>query len=179
MEENLLVGDRLFVSKFTYGYSKHSLPFSPNISDKRIFYSSPERGDVIVFNWPKDTTQRFIKRVIGLPGDTVDIASGQVKIIENGKTVVLDEKYLPGDTLTLAEGTQAGAFSEKIDPNEYFVMGDNRQHSSDSREWGLLPKANIIGRSWLTILPASKFGIQKRVNYQELSQLLSHVFARN
>ena len=73
MEENLLVGDRLFVSKFTYGYSKHSLPFSPDISDKRIFFSSPERGEVIVFKTPEDNDTDYIKRLIGLPGDKIQM----------------------------------------------------------------------------------------------------------
>jgi len=80
MEENLLVGDRLFVSKFTYGYSKHSLPFSPNISDKRIFYSSPERGDVIVFKTPEDNDTDYIKRLIGLPGDKIQMVNGVLYI---------------------------------------------------------------------------------------------------
>ena len=80
MEENLLVGDRLFVSKFTYGYSKHSLPFSPNISDKRIFFSLPERGDVVVFKTPEDNDTDYIKRLIGLPGDKVQMINSVLHI---------------------------------------------------------------------------------------------------
>ena len=70
MEPNLLVGDRLFVSKYSYGYSRHSLPFSPNLSNKRYLSKSPERGDVIVFKTPADNRTDYIKRLIGLPGDT-------------------------------------------------------------------------------------------------------------
>ena len=73
MEPNLLIGDRLFVTKYSYGYSRHSLPFSPNIYDKRIFSETPERGDIIVFKTPADNRTDYIKRLIGLPGDTVQI----------------------------------------------------------------------------------------------------------
>ncbi len=73
MEPNLLIGDRLFVSKYSYGYSRHSLPFSPKIYNKRIFKKMPERGDVIVFKTPADNRTDYIKRLIGLPGDTVQI----------------------------------------------------------------------------------------------------------
>ncbi len=73
MEPNLLIGDRLFVSKYTYGYSRHSLPFSPKIYNERIFDKKPKRGDVIVFKTPADNRTDYIKRLIGLPGDTVQI----------------------------------------------------------------------------------------------------------
>ena len=73
MEPNLLIGDRLFVSKYTYGYSRHSLPFSPKIYSKRIFAKNPKRGDVIVFKTPADNRTDYIKRLIGLPGDVIQI----------------------------------------------------------------------------------------------------------
>ncbi len=139
----------------------------------------PKRGDVIVFKYPGNPSVSYIKRIIGLPGETVVIENDTVKIINNEhpEGIILDEKYLSGDTLTLANGTTSGPYTQKIDNGEYFVMGDNRQHSSDSREWGLLPKSNIIGRAWLTILPASKFGIQKRISYSGLS-FVSSIFAK-
>ena len=141
----------------------------------------PKRGDVIVFRYPGNPNVSYIKRIIGLPGDTVTIENSTVKITSDKypEGAIVDEKYLSGDALTLAEGTSSGAYTTKVDAGEYFVMGDNRQHSSDSREWGLLPKSNIIGRAWLTILPANKFGIQKRVNYPDLSKLFTAVFARD
>lgn len=140
----------------------------------------PKRGDVIVFRYPGNPNISYIKRIIGLPGETVKIENSTVTVFndKNPEGVTIEEKYLPGDTLTLAEGSQNGAFSKKIANDEYFVMGDNRQHSSDSREWGLLPRTNIIGRAWLTILPATKAGIQKRVDYN-LTILIPAVFARN
>lgn len=142
---------------------------------------SPERGDVIVFRYPNNPNVSYIKRIIGLPGETIKIEDSTVTVYndKNSEGTIIDEKYLAGDTLTLAEGTQSGAYSAKVPSNEYFVMGDNRQHSSDSREWGLLPKTNIIGRAWLTILPATKAGIQKRVNYNGLTSLIPTVSARN
>jgi signal peptidase I len=131
MSPNFSTGDYLIVDEISYRFS------------------TPQRGDVIVFNFPKDTSERFIKRVIGLPGETVDIVNGQVEIIKDGKTTTLDEKYLPSDLKTYPD-------SETIlKADEYFVMGDNREYSYDSRAWGIVPKANIIGNAFLRILPLS------------------------
>ena len=80
MEPTLLVGDRLFVSKFSYGYSKHSFPFSPNFSENRFFYKKPKRGDVVVFKTPADNRTDYIKRLIGLPGDTLQIIDGYLHL---------------------------------------------------------------------------------------------------
>ena len=84
MEPTLLVGDRIFVSKYTYGYSKHSFPFSPNISNERFFSKSPKRGDLVVFKTPADNRTDYIKRLIGLPGDTIQFVEGEL-IINNKK----------------------------------------------------------------------------------------------
>ena len=83
MEPNLLVGDRLFVSKYTYGYSKHSFPFSPNLFSGRIFYDKPNRGDVIVFKTPADNRTDYIKRLIGLPGDSLQFINGDIYLNDN------------------------------------------------------------------------------------------------
>ena len=80
MEPNLLIGDRLFVSKYSYGYSRHSLPFSPNIFTNRIFKNHPERGDVIVFKTPADNRTDYIKRLIGFPGDQIQFLDGELYI---------------------------------------------------------------------------------------------------
>ena len=92
MEPNLLVGDRLFVTKFSYGYSKHSFPFSPPIFNGRLLYDTPKRGDVIVFKTPADNRTDYIKRLIGLPGDTIQFINGDLflnskKIQKNSKIV--------------------------------------------------------------------------------------------
>ena len=82
MEPTLLVGDRIFVSKYTYGYSKHSFPFSPNFSNKRFFSKKPERGDLVVFKTPADNRTDYIKRLIGLPDDTIQFIDGDLYINE-------------------------------------------------------------------------------------------------
>ena len=113
MEESLLVGDRLFVTKFTYGYSKHSLPFSPNISDKRILFSSPERGDVIVFKTPEDNDTDYIKRLIGLPGDKIQMLNGVLNI--NNKPI--KREFIKND-FVLCGGTKIKSnFYQETLPN--------------------------------------------------------------
>lgn len=125
----------------------------------------PKRGDVVVFRYPGNPNISYIKRIIGLPGETVLVENNQIKIIndQNPKGTVLKEDYIPKSSLTLA--SENDSLRIGLAGDEYFVMGDNRQHSSDSREWGPLPKNNIIGRAWLTLLPSDKFGIQKHINY--------------
>jgi signal peptidase I len=130
----------------------------------------PQRGDVVIFRYPGNPNVSYIKRIIGLPGETVEIGNNTVSIINSNHPdgVKINEPYIPSTTLTLPP-TDSGSYKKTLGTDEYFVMGDNRQHSSDSREWGILPKANIIGRAWFTIVPADKFGVQKRVSYPELS----------
>ena len=84
MEPTLLVGDRIFVSKYTYGYSKHSFPFSPNVTNKRFFPKLPERGDLVVFKTPADNRTDYIKRLIGMPGDIIQFVNGEI-LINNKK----------------------------------------------------------------------------------------------
>ena len=86
MEPTLLVGDRIFVSKYAYGYSKHSFPFSPNITNNRFFSKSPKRGDLVVFKTPADNRTDYIKRLIGMPGDTIQFVKGEILI--NNKKIV-------------------------------------------------------------------------------------------
>lgn len=138
------------------------------------FIGEPSRGDVVIFKYPNNPTTNFIKRVIALPGETIEIENSQIKIIsqEHPTGVILNESaYLASNVKTLTQSRER--FSKKLGQDEYFVMGDNREHSSDSREWGILPKANIIGRAWLTLKPLDKFGVQKRIVYHGLSWLKS------
>ncbi len=116
-------------------------------------FDHPSRGDVIVFKYPKDPTQYFIKRVIGLPGETVKIQNGDV-FVENtsGTTLKLSEPYVTN------KGNGAD-MSVKLKSDEYFVMGDNRPESSDSRTWGTLPRENIIGRALVRLLPLQTISI--------------------
>lgn len=115
--------------------------------------TAPSRGDVIIFRYPKNTKEFFIKRIIGLPGETVKIRSGVVQVVEtNGTDVVLDEPYV------VNQGN-GGDHTYAIPSGQYFVLGDNRPESSDSRTWGLLPASNIVGRAFLRLLPINYFGI--------------------
>lgn len=137
----------------------------------RISYKigAPKRGDVIVLLYPKDTSQFFIKRIIGLPGETVCFRQGHVAIspvpitsaeCQAGEGTVLNEAYLPDQTETLAANTVV-----TLGSGEYFVLGDNRTASSDSRVWGILPANDIVGRVWLKVYPFSDFGFIKTPSY--------------
>lgn len=129
----------------------------------------PKRGDIIIFKYPKNPANSYIKRIIGLPGETVEIEDNQVIIKDSKNTdgVVLNETYLSSGTETLSPNQKKITLT--LDNGEYFVMGDNREHSSDSREWGIMPEENIVARAWLTIKPLDKFGIHKRFTYPEIS----------
>ncbi len=130
----------------------------------RLSYRSHEvnRGDVIVMKYPKDNDQYFIKRVIGLPGETISFRTGKVVIAnkEHPDGFELTEEYIPGQAETF--GKQAPV---TLGSGEYFVLGDNRTASSDSRVWGVLPKHDIIGKVWLRVFPVSRFGKPEIVNY--------------
>ena len=102
MEPTLLVGDRIFVSKYTYGYSKHSFPFSPNFSNNRFFSKKPERGDLVVFKTPADNRTDYIKRLIGLPDDTIQFINGDLYINEQKikrEPTIINEKIRCGSFL--------------------------------------------------------------------------------
>ena len=176
MEPNLLIGDRLFVSKYSYGYSRHSLPFSPKIYNKRIMGKIPERGDVIVFKTPADNRTDYIKRLIGLPGDTVQIIDKDLYINDkklNKKKIetlnincgneVLDaslfEETLPNGKKYLAayrnDGTMMNTDKFFVPENNYFFMGDNRDCSKDSRflsSVGYVNHTNIVGKARLIFI---------------------------
>jgi signal peptidase I len=123
------------------------------VDELSYHFEAPQRGEVIIFRYPKDPSQFFIKRIIGLPGETVMIRNGQVEIKKvDGTVVTLDESYV----VNLGNGGDA---TYPIPAGEYFVMGDNRPESSDSRSWGLLPRQNIVGRAFLRLLPVQTIGL--------------------
>ena len=172
MEPNLLVGDRLFVTKYSFGYSKHSFPFSPPIFKGRIFFNEPKRGDVVVFKTPADNRTDYIKRLIGFPGDEIQFVDGDILL--NGSKIVR-EKYmikekvrcgnynfntvvfietLPNGVKYLAaynkEGTLMNTKKYIVPKNHYFLMGDNRDCSKDSRfldDVGYVKKLNLVGKA--------------------------------
>jgi len=172
MEPNLLVGDRLFVSKYSYGFSRHSFPFSPNFLNKRIFSNKPKRGDVIVFKTPADNRTDYIKRLIGIPGDSIQIIEGflylnEQKIVRSEidylKTVYCGNELIEVDSYEeeLPNGKKYIAvyrkdFSMKktdkfiVPSNHYFFMGDNRDCSKDSRflsSVGYVSFENLVGKA--------------------------------
>lgn len=136
----------------------------PNFHDKEYLvieklsyrFKEPTRGDVIVFRYPRDTSQYFIKRIIGLPGEKVEIKQGRVFIYNNlhKDGYELNETFLPQQGVTFGKSEQV-----ILGTSEYFVLGDNRLQSSDSRIWGILPKEDIVGKVWIRLLPFGKFGI--------------------
>ena len=172
MELNLLVGDRLFVTKYSYGYSKHSFPFSPPIFNDRILERKPDRGDIIVFKTPSDNRTDYIKRLIGLPGDTVQFINGDLYINNNQilKTLINDniflycgrqkikvstfEEKLPNNRSYIVSYRNDISFQNTdkyiIPEDHYFFLGDNRDCSKDSRflsEVGYVHKNNLVGKA--------------------------------
>ncbi|MCQ4161339.1 signal peptidase I [Roseomonas sp. GC11] len=175
MIPTLLVGDYLFVSKYAYGYSRHSMPFSPALFDGRLFGSLPARGDVAVFKYPRDNSTDYIKRIIGLPGDRIQMRGGRLFL--NGQEVPRESlglytvegdgqpmrryrETLPGSTTPgpvrheILEATDDGPYDNTpefvVPPNHVFAMGDNRDNSLDSREMnavGFVPVENLVGRA--------------------------------
>ena len=123
------------------------------IDQASYYFEDPERGDVIVFRYPQDPSKFFIKRVIGIPGDTIDIQGDAVTITTNeGQTISLSEPYVK----SMAENT---SLTETLGEREYFVMGDNRDASSDSRVWGVLQKDKIVGRAFLRLFPFTEMEV--------------------
>lgn len=143
MEPNFYNGDYLIVDEISYRFGK------------------PQRGEVVVFKYPQNPSQRYIKRIIGLPGETVGIQNGKVQIYnKEGIPQIVDESsYLPEFVQT------SGDIRFRLDDNEYFVLGDNRQFSSDSRNWGSLPEENIIGRVFLRTWPLAVLAKIEAPNY--------------
>jgi signal peptidase I len=171
MRPTLLEGDYLFVTKWAYGYSRHSLPFSPPIFSGRIWGGDPERGDVVVFKFPPNPSLDYIKRVIGLPGDRIQMKQGQLfingqalarekvgqidnpDITEVNRPVDVYRETLPNgvsyDTLDLSPNSIGDDTREFVVPEgHYFMMGDNRDNSTDSRfNVGFVPAENLVGRA--------------------------------
>ena len=113
----------------------------------------PQRGDVVIFRYPRNPSEFFIKRIIGLPGETVTVKDGTVSIERvDGTMITLDESYVEH-----ADHGRDATYT--VEENAYFVMGDNRSESSDSRVWGLMPKENLIGRALVRLLPLQEAGI--------------------
>jgi signal peptidase I len=173
MEPTLMIGDALLASKFPYGYSTASLPIQINLPEtRRIFGATPKRGDVVVFRWPGDRSQAWVKRVVGLPGDRIQMRQGQLFINDHAATLRPDgigeaeddnggsepaHRYietLPGGvsheiSKLYDNGRLDNTPEVTVPPGRLFVMGDNRDNSADSRYWGFLPIDHLRGRPFI------------------------------
>jgi len=171
MRPTLLEGDYLFVTKWAYGYSRYSLPFSPNLFEGRIWGSEPQRGDVVVFKYPPNPQVDYIKRVIGLPGDRIQMRNGQLFINDVGvprekvgqidnpditaenRPIDVYKETLPNgvsyNTLDIYPDSETDNTREfLVPPGHFFMMGDNRDNSADSRlSVGYVPAENLVGRA--------------------------------
>ncbi len=174
MEPNLLVGDRLFVTKYSYGYSRHSFPFSPKLFEGRIMFNEPKRGDVVVFKTPSDNRTDYIKRLIGIPGDTIQFINGNLYLNNNEiiksiglkntevycgsstiETISYEEK-LPNSvtfkTVYRKKNTYLNSDKFIVPADHFFFLGDNRDCSKDSRylgSVGYVHKDNLVGKARL------------------------------
>ena len=202
MKSNLLIGDYLFVSKFSYGYSRYSFPFGINLFEGRLLAGQPKRGDVAVFRLPRDPNIDYIKRVIGLPGDKIQMLEGILYINGNavpkkrignftdtdlnGNQHIVDkyEETLPnGIKYTVLDRTPHGALDNTnefiVPPGHYFMMGDNRDDSLDSRamsEVGMVPYENFIGRAEIIFFSANQEASWLKVWTWPLTTRWSRVF---
>jgi signal peptidase I len=172
MEPTLLIGDRIFVSKYEYGYSKHSFPFSPPLFKERMFDKNPNYGDLVVFKTPADNRTDYIKRLIGMPGDTIQFKNGKL-LLNNSliPSVKVDAEFkircgsylpdvnayretLPNGMKYIAvynkKGTMQNTDTYKVPLNHFFFLGDNRDCSKDSRylsSVGYVSKENLVGNA--------------------------------
>ena len=176
--ETIVIALAIFVIAYLFLFQPHQVrgnSMYPNFHDKdylltdKVSYrlGQPKRGDVVIFMAPKNEEYDYIKRVIGIPGDKVEITQDyKVKL----NTQILDESYLPSYYQTFG-----GSFLEvgkvvTVPPDEYFVLGDNRNHSSDSRDWGFVPKSNIIGKAWFRYWPLNQMGLVSSPKQESLNQ---------
>jgi len=143
MEPNFHDGDYLIVNEINYRFD------------------DPKRGDVIIFHYPRNPKEFFIKRVIGLPGEKIEIRNNEITIYnkENPDGLMLDEIYIPKDIIT------SKSYSQELKNDEYYVLGDNRIASADSRVWGVLEKHFIVGKAWIRAWPFDKFSVFENVEY--------------
>ena len=192
MMPTMLIGDYFFVSKLAYGYTNRSLPFSPPIFSRRIFAAEPQRGDLVVFRLPRDEATDFVKRVVGLPGDRVQMIGGQLHLNgqavkreraddfvydDGGKTVRARRwrETLPNgvsyETLDLEDnGFLDNTAVFTVPADHYFMLGDNRDNSIDSRmpsQFGYIPADHLIGRITMIFYSIDE---KKNVRYDRMGQ---------
>jgi signal peptidase I len=174
MTPTLVVGDYVFAAKYAYGYGRYSFPFAPSWISGRVWAAEPEYGDVVVFRTPKDTSVDYVKRVVGLPGDRIQMRQGQLVLNDRPVTRVALKAVVAGSTCGVDDGAKAKRWRETlpngasyvtqdcvdngyydntdvytVPPGHFFVLGDNRDNSSDSRVMssiGFVPMDNLVGK---------------------------------
>lgn len=168
--ETIVIALAIFVVMYRFLFQPHQVKGNSMYSnfhdgeylltDKISYrFNAPKRGDVIIFKAPKNEDYDYIKRVIGLPGELIKIEKGRVYL----NNQLLDEtKYLDNSVLTAAGYFAKEGVSLTVPPDNYFVLGDNRNNSSDSRDWGMVPTANIVGKAFLRYWPVNEIGLVNR-----------------
>ena len=170
--ETVVIALAIFVVVYLFLVQPHQVKgksMYPNFEDgeylltDKVSYKlgQPKRGDVIVFKAPENEKYDYIKRIIGVPGDSVSVSGGHIYINGQG----LEEDYLPGEYETRGGSFLREGQSVVVKDGEYFCVGDNRSHSSDSREWGMVPFENIIGRAWFRYWPPGRIGLLPGATY--------------
>ena len=164
----IIFGLQATIQKFVVDGPSMDLTFHDGqqlLANKVVYkFHEPERGDVVIFHPPNNEKEEYIKRIIGLPGESVEIKEGIVYIYkEDGTVLPLDEPYVTSPSKQSFKG-------DIIPENEYFVMGDNRNNSSDSRNGWTLPQENIIGKAWLSVWPPSEWGLIANYFFQEQTE---------
>lgn len=170
--QTVVLAAAIFVISYLFLFQPHQVignSMDPNFADKEYLLSDkvsyrlhlPARGDVIVFKSPPDPEKDYIKRIIGLPGEKIKIQGGKVYI--NGD--LLKENYIPSESFTIPGLFLREGHEVQVPPNSYIALGDNRNHSSDSREWGFVPRDSIIGKAFIRYWPLNEIGTIPKVTY--------------
>ncbi|MDA1280302.1 MAG: signal peptidase I [Chloroflexi bacterium] len=141
MEPNLLQSERLLVNRFVYAQAPFSL-----FGAEEYLFNGPERGDIVVFHPPTGSETDFVKRIVGIPGDWIDL-DGESVYVNGEKTSWVD----------VSTARRRDDYPVQVPPGEYFVLGDNRRVSVDSRNWGFVPADSLVGRAWAVYWPLSEF----------------------
>lgn len=171
--ETIVIALAIFVVVYLFLFQPHQVKGNsmyPNFSDGEYIltdkisyrFGKPNRGDVVVFKSPQNREIDFIKRIVALPNDQIRVSGGYIFVNEKR----LDEfSYLPSDYITNPGAFLRDGRTVSVPPGKYFVLGDNRNHSSDSREWGFIPEGDIVGKAWLRYWPIKEFGFVPHAKY--------------
>lgn len=169
MEPTLHTGQYILVNKLVYFHFDLNAPLrlfpGQEQLPQRIIYPfhPPRRGDIVVFEYPRDVSKDYIKRVIGLPGETVEVRDG--KVFVNG--VELEQPFLQGASTYCIAGYPCQSGPVQVPEGQIFVMGDNRANSSDSREWNALPLDRVVGQAWVIYYPVAEWGLVPHYQYDQ------------